>query len=191
MTLPAALTQPHEPAGQGRGPAARPARARGDGPHDRRRAARAAAGPRRRRRGRGGVRLRRARPIRRGARGGRPAGGDDRVHARVSEAVIGKLAFGDRSDGVVAIVRSAVDVARGADRGLPDDPLVVVVEGVEKPGNLGAILRTADGAGADAVIAADAADRPLQPERDPGEPRHDLRAAGRRPGRRRRSLDWL
>jgi TrmH family RNA methyltransferase len=39
---------------------------------------------------------------------------------------------------------------------LRPDPLVVVVEAVEKPGNLGAILRTADGAGADAVIAADA-----------------------------------
>jgi TrmH family RNA methyltransferase len=39
---------------------------------------------------------------------------------------------------------------------LPDNPLIVVIEGVEKPGNLGAILRTADGAGAHAVIAADA-----------------------------------
>ncbi len=37
---------------------------------------------------------------------------------------------------------------------LPDDALVVVIEGVEKPGNLGAVLRSADGAGADAVIAA-------------------------------------
>ncbi len=38
---------------------------------------------------------------------------------------------------------------------LPADPLVVVLEGVEKPGNLGAVLRSADGAGADAVIVAD------------------------------------
>jgi TrmH family RNA methyltransferase len=37
----------------------------------------------------------------------------------------------------------------------PDDPLVVVAEGIEKPGNLGAVIRTADGAGASAVIAAD------------------------------------
>ena len=36
----------------------------------------------------------------------------------------------------------------------PTDALVVVIEGVEKPGNLGAVLRSADGAGADAVIAA-------------------------------------
>ncbi|MEO5966079.1 MAG: TrmH family RNA methyltransferase, partial [Candidatus Limnocylindrales bacterium] len=38
---------------------------------------------------------------------------------------------------------------------LPADALVVVLEGVEKPGNLGAVLRSADAAGADAVIAAD------------------------------------
>jgi RNA methyltransferase, TrmH family len=71
----------------------------------------------------------------------------------VSEAVIGKLAFGDRSDGVVAVIRTpSTDLA---DLRVPPEPLVVVIEGLEKPGNLGAILRTADGAGADAVIAAD------------------------------------
>jgi TrmH family RNA methyltransferase len=36
-----------------------------------------------------------------------------------------------------------------------DNPLVVVLEGVEKPGNLGAILRTAEAAGVDAVIVCD------------------------------------
>jgi TrmH family RNA methyltransferase len=41
---------------------------------------------------------------------------------------------------------------------LPDDPLVVVTEDVEKPGNLGAILRTADAVAADAVIAAGGTD---------------------------------
>jgi TrmH family RNA methyltransferase len=71
----------------------------------------------------------------------------------VSEAVIGKVGFGDRSDGIVAIVRSPRLTM--PDLSLPEDPLVVVIEGVEKPGNLGAILRTADGAGAHAVIAAD------------------------------------
>ena len=71
----------------------------------------------------------------------------------VSEGVIAKVGFGDRSDGIVAIIRSP-RLTLG-DVGLPANPLVVVVEAVEKPGNLGAILRTADGAGVDAVIAAD------------------------------------
>ncbi|HET9455926.1 MAG TPA: RNA methyltransferase [Candidatus Limnocylindrales bacterium] len=71
----------------------------------------------------------------------------------VSPAVLGKVAFGDRSDGLVAVVRPPErDLS---DLALPTDPLVVVVEAVEKPGNLGAILRTADGAGADALVAAD------------------------------------
>ncbi|HET7704114.1 MAG TPA: TrmH family RNA methyltransferase [Candidatus Limnocylindrales bacterium] len=71
----------------------------------------------------------------------------------VTPAVLAKVAFGERSDGIVAIVETP---RMGlADLALPDDALVVVVEGVEKPGNLGAVLRTADAAGAHAVIAAD------------------------------------
>ena len=38
---------------------------------------------------------------------------------------------------------------------LPKQPLLLVLEGIEKPGNLGAILRSADGAGADAIILTD------------------------------------
>lgn len=69
-----------------------------------------------------------------------------------SAAAFYKVAFGERADGVTVIVETrATDVAR---LHLPVDPLLLVVEAVEKPGNLGAILRTADGAGADAVIAA-------------------------------------
>ncbi|HET7031354.1 MAG TPA: RNA methyltransferase [Candidatus Limnocylindrales bacterium] len=71
----------------------------------------------------------------------------------VSPDVLAKVAFGDRSDGVVAVV--TVPRPRLDDVALPEDPLVVVVEGVEKPGNLGAILRSADGAGVDAVVVAD------------------------------------
>ena len=69
-----------------------------------------------------------------------------------SEAAFAKVAFGDRAEGLVAVIRAPT--RRLADLSLPADPLVVVVEGVEKPGNIGAILRSADGAGADAVIAA-------------------------------------
>lgn len=69
-----------------------------------------------------------------------------------SEAVFAKLAFGERSEGLVAIVRIPSLELDGL--ALPADPLVAVVEGVEKPGNLGAILRSADGAAVDAVVAA-------------------------------------
>ena len=68
-------------------------------------------------------------------------------------------------------------------------PLVVVTEDVEKPGNVGAVLRSADGAGADAVIAA-ARHGPVQPERDPGERRHGLRVPARR-GPTAEALAWL
>jgi TrmH family RNA methyltransferase len=70
----------------------------------------------------------------------------------VTGPVLDRLAYGDRSDGIVATV--AVPDLSLASLRLPADPLVVVLEAVEKPGNLGAVLRSADGAGADAVIAA-------------------------------------
>ncbi len=71
----------------------------------------------------------------------------------VTALVIDRLAYGDRSEGVVATVR--IPDLDPAALDLPADALVVVVEGVEKPGNLGAVMRSADGAGADAVIASD------------------------------------
>ena len=71
----------------------------------------------------------------------------------VSPDVIAKVAFGNRSDGVAAIVR-VPDTS--LERLVPvPEALFVVIESVEKPGNLGAILRTADGAGASGLIAAD------------------------------------
>lgn len=68
-----------------------------------------------------------------------------------SERAFAKLAFGDRTDGIVLVVRiPSTDLDAIT---LGPDPLVLVTEDVEKPGNLGAILRTADAAGCDAVIA--------------------------------------
>lgn len=67
-----------------------------------------------------------------------------------------RLAFGDRLEGLVLVIRQpATDLAVLR---LPADPLVVVTEDVEKPGNLGAILRSADGAGADALVAVGGTD---------------------------------
>ncbi|MCH2113327.1 MAG: hypothetical protein MK171_00215 [Pirellulales bacterium] len=73
--------------------------------------------------------------------------------APVTPEVWEKLRFGDRDDGVVAVAQTPqrrIDQMR-----LPPRPLVAVLERLEKPGNVGAILRTADGAGIDGVILAD------------------------------------
>lgn len=74
----------------------------------------------------------------------------------VTPGVFAKLAFGERSEGIVATAETPK--AALADLKLPESggpALVVVLEGVEKPGNLGAVIRSADGAGVSAVIAAD------------------------------------
>jgi RNA methyltransferase, TrmH family len=78
-----------------------------------------------------------------------------------SPTAFGKVAFGDRAEGVVAVVRPP-SASLSALR-LPDQPLVVVLEAVEKPGNLGAVLRSADGAGADALVLADPRTDPWNP----------------------------
>ncbi len=70
----------------------------------------------------------------------------------VSEAVFAKLAFGQRAEGLVGV--AAVPQSRLEDLVLPACPLVAVLEGVEKPGNVGAVLRSADGAGVSALVVA-------------------------------------
>ncbi|MCB9855154.1 MAG: RNA methyltransferase [Phycisphaerales bacterium] len=71
-----------------------------------------------------------------------------------SEAAYAKLRFGERDEGIVAVARRPNQTLDSLT--IPTNPLIAVIEGVEKPGNLGAIMRTADAAGIDAVIAADA-----------------------------------
>lgn len=64
-----------------------------------------------------------------------------------------KVAYRERPDGLLAV---APQWRRGlADLALPAAPFVLVVEAIEKPGNLGTILRSADAAGCDAVIVCD------------------------------------
>ncbi len=71
----------------------------------------------------------------------------------VAPDVFAKLAFGDRQEGIVVVAETPRRTL--GDLQLPAEPLVAVLEGIEKPGNLGAILRSADAAGLHAVIVAD------------------------------------
>ena len=71
----------------------------------------------------------------------------------VSPQVYEKMAYRGSTEGVIAVVREkqlSLDDLR-----LSSNPLVIVLERVEKPGNLGAVLRSADAAKADAVIVCD------------------------------------
>lgn len=70
-----------------------------------------------------------------------------------TKAVFSKIAYGDRQEGILAVCKTPRHSL--ADMRLKGIPFLVVVEGVEKPGNLGAILRTCDGAGVDGMIVCD------------------------------------
>jgi TrmH family RNA methyltransferase len=71
----------------------------------------------------------------------------------VAAKLLGLLAYGERASGIVAVA-TAPDTSLASLRLPASAPLVGVLEDVEKPGNLGAVCRSADGAGLDAVIAA-------------------------------------
>ena len=114
-----------------------------------------------------------------------PASGCEILH--VSESVFEKLAFGQRTEGVLGVAETprrtsgiasagrrvasagwggsstatptqdstATPTQRSTATPTKAAPLVAVLEGVEKPGNVGAVLRSADAAGVSAVIVAD------------------------------------
>ena len=71
----------------------------------------------------------------------------------LSRGVYEKVAYRGGTEGVMAEVKARHLSLENLQ--LPENPLVVVMESVEKPGNLGAVLRSADAAGADAVILCD------------------------------------
>ena len=73
----------------------------------------------------------------------------------VTEEVFDKIAYREGSDGLLAV---AIPKYKSLSEFKPKkDALIIVLETVEKPGNLGAVMRTADAAGVDAVIVADPA----------------------------------
>ena len=71
----------------------------------------------------------------------------------IPEALYRKVAYREGPEGVLAEVEART--LRLEDLALGERPLVMVLESVEKPGNLGAVLRSADAARADAVIVCD------------------------------------
>ena len=79
----------------------------------------------------------------------------------VTEDVYGKLAYRAGTEGVVAIAMERkkrlqdINLKVKCNSKGEYQPLILVIESVEKPGNLGALLRTADACGADAVLICD------------------------------------
>lgn len=71
----------------------------------------------------------------------------------ISKEVYQKLAYRDTTEGIIAVAKAKP--LRLEDLNLPENPLILVMEAIEKPGNIGAMLRTCDAANIDAVILAD------------------------------------
>ncbi|MEN9654805.1 MAG: hypothetical protein RL235_917 [Chlamydiota bacterium] len=74
---------------------------------------------------------------------------------RCSPEVFAKIAYRDRPDGLIAVApeqrKSVADFVPKSNKA----PFLLIAESIEKPGNLGTILRSADAAGVDAVIVCD------------------------------------
>lgn len=73
----------------------------------------------------------------------------------VSGKVYEKIAYRGSTEGVIAIVKARQHTLTILENNATTNPVYVVLESVEKPGNLGAILRSADAAGIDGVIVCD------------------------------------
>lgn len=71
-----------------------------------------------------------------------------------SPGAFAKVAYGDRAEGVVAIAKS-VPTMLGSWQTPQAGEIYIVLEGIEKPGNLGAIFRTADAVGAAGILITD------------------------------------
>lgn len=77
----------------------------------------------------------------------------ENITFHVSKAVYDRLAYRGGTEGVIATFKAKENSLESIR--FHGEPLILVLESVEKPGNIGAVLRTADAAGADAVIICD------------------------------------
>lgn len=71
----------------------------------------------------------------------------------VTKAVYERIAYRGGTEGIVAVLRARERSLE--ELTLRENPLILVLESVEKPGNIGAVLRSADAAGVDAVLVCD------------------------------------
>ncbi|MBT7310592.1 RNA methyltransferase [bacterium] len=71
----------------------------------------------------------------------------------LTEKAMSKIAYRNKPGGLLVIAKQKFITLD--DLNLPDNPLIVVLDNVEKPGNLGAVLRSASGSGVDAVLISD------------------------------------
>lgn len=82
--------------------------------------------------------------------------GDEKIF-RVTSQVYSKISYRDSTEGIIALAKArhtSLDDLGNILKDSKQSPLILVAEAVEKPGNLGAILRTADACRATAVIFA-------------------------------------
>lgn len=79
----------------------------------------------------------------------------DNIKFEVTVSVFEKISYRAGSDGLLALAEPKSHDLSGLN--LSGNPFIIILEAVEKPGNLGAILRTADAAKVDAVIVCDSA----------------------------------
>ena len=75
------------------------------------------------------------------------------IQTEVSREVFGKIAYREGSDGLVLLATPIINTLN--ELILSDNSLIIVLEAIEKPGNLGAILRMADAAKVDAILICD------------------------------------
>ncbi|MEM8520062.1 TrmH family RNA methyltransferase [Flavobacterium sp. PL12] len=77
---------------------------------------------------------------------------DNAELVEINKEVYQKLAYRDTTEGILAVAKTKS--MQLSDLKLSDNPLIIIAEAPEKPGNIGALLRTADAANLDAVIVA-------------------------------------
>ena len=82
-----------------------------------------------------------------------PVGAGNLSIVEIPESLYRKVAYRESTEGIIAEME--VQERHLEDLPLSEHPLIMVLEAVEKPGNLGAVLRSADAARADAVIVCD------------------------------------